>query len=44
MTIIQKIAIAYAIIANIVGLSVMGIESAEPSVINGVFQKKHYFW
>ena len=26
MTIIQKIAIAYAIIANIVGLSVMGID------------------
>ncbi len=44
MTIIQKIAIAYAIIANIVGLSVMGIDKRRAICHKWRIQKKHYFW
>lgn len=44
MTTIQKIAIAYAIIANIVGLSVMGIDKRRAIRHKWRIPEKHYFW
>lgn len=44
MTTIQKIVIAYAIIANIVGLSVMGIDKRRAICHKWRIPEKRYFW